>query len=68
MDNDLILSEQEKDLLYVRDTIAATDTDYQETVRKVHQQLCAIVESYESAGILALALLCAEIDAGEKRA
>jgi hypothetical protein len=59
-------SPEEKALMLINEQIGAESEEVQKTVDEVSARLYDIVESFETAGQLALARLCAEIDAGVK--
>lgn len=61
-ESDFDYTPEERSLLLIREQILATAQETQDAVTAIYDQILGIVQSTGDAGILALALLCAEID------
>lgn len=60
--DDLDYTPEERSLLLIKEQIQATAEETQAAITTTYDQLLGIVQGAGEAGILALALLCAEID------
>lgn len=64
MTDEYAYTDTERNLMLIREQIAADSERMQQEVNGAYNELLELVQGKGDAGILALALLCAEIDHG----